>query len=197
MHPLLFPFLNYSFLTIFTPGLSNISASALGSKIGYRKSVPYICGMSICFFLVLVASGLLADFLKENYSRISLYLKWIGAIYILWLVISFFIPSQKNQTNKSTDMGFINGFLLVLFNPKGILFAITTFASFSDLIAGYVLKTTASALFLTILMFTASSTWSLTGATLMHLFSDKRFAIVFNSIMSLFLLYSAYSIPIH
>jgi len=120
MHPLLFPFLSYSFLMIFTPGPSNVSASALGSKLGYRKSIAYMAGMSISFFLILLVSGLFADFLKANYSQFSTYLKWIGAAYIVWLVISLFIPTHQGQADKPTGIGLISGFLLVLLNPKGI-----------------------------------------------------------------------------
>jgi threonine/homoserine/homoserine lactone efflux protein len=197
MHPLLIPFLSYSFLTIFTPGPSNVSASALGSKIGYRKSIPYIAGMSIAFFIILTASGLLADFLRENYSKIALYLRWIGAAYILWLAISLFVPPHKDKNNKPNDMGFVSGFLLVLVNPKGILFAITTFASFAELIANSTLKSIGSSFFLTFLMFAASSTWALTGAKLSTLFINKWFSLIFNLVMAIFLIYSAYSILAH
>jgi threonine/homoserine/homoserine lactone efflux protein len=182
---------------IFTPGPSNVSASALGSKVGYRKSTPYMVGMSISFFLILLISGLLTDFLKANYSQISMYLKWIGAAYIVWLVISLFIPAPQGQTDKSTGMGLVSGFLLVLLNPKGILFAITTFASFSELVAGSLSKVIGSALFLALLLYASSSTWALTGFALASLFNNRRFAIIFNIVMALFLLYSAYSIIVH
>ena len=175
MHPLLFPFLSYSFLMIFTPGPSNVSASALGSKLGYRKSIAYMAGMSISFFLILLVSGLFADFLKANYSQFSTYLKWIGAVYIVWLVISLFIPTHQGQADKPTGIGLISGFLLVLLNPKGILFAITTFASFSELVAGSLLKVIGFAFFLALLLYASSSTWALTGSALASLFNNRRF----------------------
>ena len=197
MHPLLIPFLSYSFLTMFTPGPCNVSASALGSRIGYRRSLPYLVGMAVGFFLILSASGLLTDLIRENYAPWSVYLKWIGAGYIVWLVISLFLPSHKASTGKSRDVGFMSGFLLVLVNPKSIIFAITTFAAFADLITASVLRSVGSVLFLVLLGFCACSTWALTGAALAKLFNNKTFAISFNVVMALLLLYSAYSIIMH
>jgi cysteine/O-acetylserine efflux protein len=197
MHPLLIPFLSYSFLTIFTPGPANVSASALGSRIGYRRSLPYLVGMAVGFFLILTASGLLTDLIRENYAPLSVYLKWIGAGYIVSLAISLFLPSHKARTGKSRDIGFMSGFLLVLVNPKGIMFAATTFASFADLITASMLRSVGSVLFLALLGFCATSTWALTGAALAKLFNNKTFAISFNVVMALLLLCSAYSIIMH
>ncbi len=197
MHPLLIPFLSYSFLTIFTPGPSNVSASALGSRIGYRRSLRYLLGMAVGFFLTLTAAALLTDFLRDHYASLSIYLKWIGAGYVVWLAISLLLPSHKAAAGKSGDIGFVNGFLLVLVNPKSILFAITAFASFAELITASLLSSATSVLFLALLGFCASSTWALTGAALARLFNHKAFAVLFNAVMALLLLYCAYSIVSH
>lgn len=197
MHPLLIPFLSYSFLTIFTPGPSNVSASALGSRVGFRRSLHYLLGMNVCFCLILAASALLTDFLRDHYAALSAYLKWIGAGYVVWLAISLFLPSHKASADQSRDIGFVSGFLLVLVNPKCITFAITTFASFAELISASLLRSAASVLFLAFLGLTASCLWAGTGAALARLFDRKAFALGFNLVMALLLLYSAYSIVTH
>lgn len=197
MHPLLVPFLSYSLLTIFTPGPANVSASAVGSRVGYRRSLPYLVGINVGFCLALAASAFLTDWLRVHYAPMAAYLKWIGAGYVVWLAISLFLPSHKASTGQSRDIGFLSGILLVLVNPKAITFAVTTFASFGELIAASLLRGAGSVLFLTMLGFAASNVWALTGAALAKLFNHKAFAIAFNAVMALLLVYSAYSIVTH
>ncbi len=197
MHPLLVPFLSYAFLTIFTPGPANVSASAVGSRVGYRRSLPYLVGINVGFGLVLAASALLTDWLRVHYAPMAAYLKWIGAGYVVWLAISLFLPSHKVGAGQSRDIGFLSGVLLILVNPKGITFAVTTFASFGELIAASLLRGAGSVLFLTLLGFAASNVWALTGAGLSRLFNRRAFALAFDVVMALLLLYSAYSIVTH
>ena len=197
MNPLLIPFLTYSFVTIFTPGPANVSASALGKRVGYRRSVPYLLGIGLGLLLLLTAAGLLTGFFERNYARMSSFLRWVGAAYIAWLAVSLFLPEHTSTSRASTSWGFASGFLLELLNPKGILFAITTFTSFSTLLTGSPLMIIGSACFLAFLAFSATSLWALLGATLSRFFKDKTFSTVFNCVMALLLLFSAYSIVTH
>jgi cysteine/O-acetylserine efflux protein len=198
LNPLILPFLTYAIVSIFTPGPSNISTSTLGARVGFRRTIPYIAGTVLAFFLILMVSALLTNFLQANYARYSLYLRWIGAIYILWLALSLFLPKrEKASKEESSDWGFGNGFLVVLLNPKGILFAITIFVSFSALLTGTILKSLIASAFMAFLCACATSLWAIAGAMLFSAFRSKSFSLVFNIIMAFLLLYAAYSIVFH
>jgi cysteine/O-acetylserine efflux protein len=193
--PTLIPFLTFAVLAIFTPGPSNISASTLAGRVGYRRSMPFLMGMALGLFVILALSGAMTDFLRQNYAAIATGLKWIGAGYIVWLAVSLFRSRKSaSKSHASIQFGFLGGFLLVLFNPKGILFALTVFASFPGLLTGSLIKSIASAAFLTSLSFVSTSLWAFTGIALSRLFTNKQFAIAFNVVMALLLLYSAYTI---
>ena len=195
MNPLFLPFLSYAVVTVVTPGPSNLSASALASRVGFRKALPFILGNVVGLWAELTVSALLSEFLTAHYGRFAGYLKWVGAAYIVWLAVSLFLPKRKKaEEGPAAEWGFWNGLLLVLLNPKGILFAVTTFVSFSALLTGSVGRSLLSALLLALLAMGASCLWALTGAGLAAAFKSKAFTMAYSVLMALLLLYAAYAI---
>jgi cysteine/O-acetylserine efflux protein len=195
MNPLIVPFLTYAILMTFTPGPNNVSASALGVRVGYRGSLRYLLGITSGFLIIMLCGGFLTEFLTRNYAVISPYLKWIGAAYMTWLAVSLFIHSSGKRS--AARDGYLGGLLLQFVNPKGILYGITIYASFSSLLTGSAAKTVGSALFLTAIGFTSISTWALAGSALSRLFERRAFRLGFNIVMALLLAYSAVSILLH
>jgi cysteine/O-acetylserine efflux protein len=195
-NPLLVPFLSYAVLMTFTPGPNNVSASILGLQQGYRKSLPYLLGITVGFFLIMLCGGFLTEFFTRNYAVISPYLKWTGVAYMVWLAVSLFVPSRK-KGGTASRMGFVGGLVLQFLNPKTILYGITIFASFAALLTGSVAKTVISAVALTALGFTAISTWTLVGSALSRWFSNPTIHLAFNVVMVVLLGYSIFSILTH
>jgi cysteine/O-acetylserine efflux protein len=195
-HPeLLIPFISYAIATTFTPGPNNASASSSGMQHGFRKTLPYLIGISIGFFVILAASGLLLDFIMQIYGKISSYLKWIGALYMLWLAIVPFIPQGKSgKKSMSVSYTLYNGMILQLVNIKVILYGITLYSSFSALIGYSPVAVIVSSLFLTILGFGSIALWTFIGSAFSAYFKNKIFFYSFNAIMSILLVYSAVSI---
>lgn len=195
-HPeLLIPFISYAIATTFTPGPNNASASSSGMQHGFRKTLPYLIGISIGFFVILAASGLLLDFIMQIYGKISSYLKWIGALYMLWLAVVPFIPQGKSgKKSMSVSYTLYNGMILQLVNIKVILYGITLYSSFSALIGYSPVAVIVSSLFLTILGFGSIALWTFIGSAFSAYFKNKVFFYSFNAIMSLLLVYSAVSI---
>jgi cysteine/O-acetylserine efflux protein len=195
-HPeLLIPFISYAIATTFTPGPNNASASSSGMQHGFRKTLPYLIGISIGFFVILLASGLLLDFIMQIYGKISSYLKWIGALYMLWLAVVPFIPQGKSgKKSMSVSYTLYNGMILQLVNIKVILYGITLYSSFPALIGYSPVAVIVSSLFLTILGFGSIALWTFIGSAFSAYFKNKVFFYSFNAIMSLLLVYSAVSI---
>ena len=195
-HPeLLIPFISYAIATTFTPGPNNASASSSGMQHGFRKTLPYLIGISIGFFAILAACGLLLEFILQIYEKISPVLKWIGALYMLWLAVVPFIPQGKSgKKSMSINYTLSNGMILQLVNIKVILYGITLYSSFSALIGYSPVAVVVSSLFLTILGFGSIALWTFIGSAFSAYFKNKTFFYSFNAIMSLLLVYSAVSI---
>jgi len=206
-HPeLLVPFISYAVATTFTPGPNNASASSSGMQHGFSKTLPYLIGISIGFFAILAACGLLLEFILQIYEKISPVLKWIGALYMLWLAVMPFIPpketgrkSEKDINKKGilTSYTLFNGMVLQLVNVKVILYGITLYSSFSLFIGESAPAVLISALFLTIMGFGSIALWTFIGSTFSNYFKNRTFYLTFNAVMSLMLVYSAISILQH
>lgn len=195
MHEPLLPFFTYAILTTFTPGPNNVSASALGLRLGYRRTLPYLLGLASGFLVIMLCSGLLTEFLTRNYAVIAPFLRWIGALYIAWLAVSLFLPSRTGPGGSVSGRdGFLGGLLLQFANPKVILYGVTIYTSFPLLLTGSAWRTLGSAAFLAGVGFCAVSTWAAVGSALSRLFERPSFRLAFNLVMALLLLYSAASI---
>lgn len=190
------PFLSYAIVTTFTPGPNNITASAIGMRIGYRRSLPCLFGMVLGFFILMFSSGLLTEFLIRTYSVISPWVKWIGVAYMAFLAVSLFLP-HKDHGGKKGEATFLAGLLLQLANPKVILYGITIYTSFSALIAGSFPVVVLSALCLSILGFASVTLWAITGASLGRILQKSGARIAFNVVMALMLAWCAWSIATH
>lgn len=216
MNELVLPCLSYAVLMSFTPGPNNVSSSTLGLSVGYRKSLPYLFGIVTGFIVIMLGAGLLTEFLTKNYAAISFWIKWVGVVYMVWLAISPFLDlkGRKKETagEDASEAGtgskagamrrvlrdsYLAGILLQFVNPKGLLYGITIYVSFSPLLIGSVARTIGSAILLTIIGFASISLWCLIGSTFSRLFAKPKFKLGFNIVMSALLVYSAVTIALH
>ncbi len=198
MEPLLLPFATYAMVTTFTPGPNNITASATGMRLGYRRTLPFLLGMLAGFILIMLASGLLTDLARRAYEGILPWLKWVGVAYMTWLAVSLFLPSKHDAENAPPRSArFIDGMLLQMVNPKLILYGITIYSSFQTLIAGTPGRLAASVALLSLLGFSSISLWAVVGSTFSRLLKTKTAKLVFNLVMAALLLYSAVAIVLH
>lgn len=197
MNPLILPFVSYALVTTFTPGPNNITASALGMRVGYRRALPCLLGIVLGFFILMFASGLLTDFLIRTYAVIAPWVKWIGVGYMAWLALSLFLPHRSRNGGEGGEAGFLSGLLLQLANPKVILYGITIYTSFASLIAGSLARVALSSLGLSLLGFASITLWALTGASLGKVTASRRGKLAFNLVMALMLAWCAWSIAKH
>ena len=196
--PLVVPFLTYALVTTFTPGPNNIAATTVGMRLGYRRTLRYLLGMAAGFVLIMLAAGLLTDLAGRLYQGVVPWLKWIGVIYMTWLVVSLFLPARHGGEGRAPrDARFLDGVLLQIVNPKVILYGITIYSSFHVLLSGTTTLLVVSALLLALLGFISVSLWALTGATFSRLLKSASARLVFTIAMALLLAYSAVEIALH
>ena len=198
MNPLIIPFLIYAAVTTFTPGPNNITSTAIGMRLGYRRTLPYILGIVLGFLLIMLASGILTDIASRAYRGALPYLKWIGVIYMCWLAISLFLPSAHGaEAAHVRNASFKSGLLLQIVNPKVILYGITIYSSFHLLLADTPVKLVASSVFLAMLGGVATSLWAVFGNLMAGFLKGKMAMRAFTITMAVLLLYSAVSLLVH
>ena len=113
MDPLVLPFLAYAAVTTLTPGPNNISSAAIGMRLGYARTLPYIAGITAGFLCIMLAAGLASDLASQAYRGALPYFKWIGILYMVWLAVSLFLPSRHGtDAPEVRNAGFKSGLLL-------------------------------------------------------------------------------------
>jgi cysteine/O-acetylserine efflux protein len=198
MQPLWAPFVIYALVTTFTPGPNNITSSAIGMRRGYWKTLPYIGGITLGFLVIMLASGLVTDVASRAYRGVLPWFKWIGVAYMTWLAVSLFLPSRHGADGTDRrDAGFMGGLLLQLMNPKVILYGITIYSSFHQLISDTPFKLVGSSVLLALLGCLSTSLWAILGSLFSTLLKGKVASLCFNLVMAILLVSSAVSLALH
>lgn len=183
-------YLPYALVTAFTPGPNNIVALHAVSQNSWRRGKNVLLGMTTGFLCVMVLCALFCSALAAFVPSVTGILKYVGAVYILWLAIH--IARSKPESEEGTPMSFWKGFLLQFMNVKIILYAITMYT-------GYVIPVTPGlgsllihSVFFTVIGAAGFVTWAAVGGALQRFLA--KYYRPFNIAMALILLWCAVSL---
>jgi len=188
------PVLSYALVSIFTPGPNNITASSLGMRIGYMRTLHFIAGVVVGFLCVMLASGLLTEVLVSAVARAGPVLRVVGVLYLLWLTYTVLRPERPAHENQDAGSRFIDGFLLQFVNIKVILFGMTMYATLLVPWTKSWLAVLISAVILASLSFCSTSLWALLGAAIQRFIAIPRVRLVYSLVLAALLLYAAWSV---
>ncbi|MBN9044486.1 MAG: LysE family translocator [Rhizobiales bacterium] len=120
-----------------TPGGATTMATASGAHFGYRRSLPFMCGiaMGLASMAACAAAGLSGVILA--FPSLQLAMKLIGSLYLSWLAWKMVRSGPPHlHANVVRPTGFSGAVWLVWHNPKGWAMALAASASFAPLAAG-------------------------------------------------------------
>lgn len=180
------------FITIssFTPGPNNLSSAAMGALHGYRKTFKYLLGISVGFFLVMSLCMWIAASFLDILPQSEMILRNVGAIYTLYLAYGILKASYSFGNENIKPLDFMAGFLLQLLNPKLVIYGLTLFSTFLASLTGKFLQVVI-VLGLTLISFSAISTWALFGSLIKKYLRHPKARLVLNVVLALFLVYTA------
>ena len=119
------------------PGSGTVNSISNGLSYGTRKSLASIVGLQIglSVHIILVGAGIGA--LVAQSATAFTVIKWVGAVYLVWLGIQKWRDSSSLVT--ASQQKAISGFALMrkavlinLTNPKSIVFLVALFPQFID-----------------------------------------------------------------
>lgn len=197
-------FLSYAFVVSFTPGPNNIISLASATKYGFRKTLRFILGVFIGFFMIMLLCSYFNLLLFNIMPKVKIFMGLLGAVYMTYLAIKI-IKSREQNSNSNTDKttsksnvdgndinSFFTGVTMQFINPKVILYGITVISNFIIPYYNSNISLVLFSFFLALVGFMATSCWALFGSLFNRFLSKYRKQ--FNIIMGLLLLYSALSI---
>jgi cysteine/O-acetylserine efflux protein len=185
------PLITFVLVTTFTPGPNNISSAAMGVLHGYKKTLRYLLGICTGFFGMMLLSAWVSASLLHVFPSLEIILRYVGAAYIIYLAIATLKTSYAFDDEEVKPLGFANGLLLQILNPKLIVYGLTLFSTFLAHITHQPARLLVAAALLMIVSFCATSTWALFGTVIKRYLHQPRIRFGVNAILSLFLVYSA------
>jgi len=189
----LLSFLLYIFVTSFTPGPNNIMAMLFANEYGLKKTIKFCLGVGTGFLIVMLLCSYFNILLENFIPKIEFFMEILGAIYMIYLAIKIFLSKNDNENNnEDRNNSFFMGMILQFINPKGILYGITAIATFILPYHDSNFSIILYSIFLALVGFLGTFSWSLFGSVFQKLLSKYRSQ--FNLIMALLLVYSAVSI---
>lgn len=181
----------YMLISSFTPGPGNLLAMNTATLYGWKKGKNLIVGICCGYFCVQMICTFVLYGLNMVLSPALSVLKYVGALYMVWLAIHI-AASRPAKSAADKTPNFAAGFLLQLVNVK-IYFYISTlltayFIPYLKTLPWLILAGAG----VTLMGSTASLTWAFLGVRLQSSYG-KNYRFI-NAILALFLLYCAWEI---
>lgn len=111
-----------------SPGPANLLAMAAGMRRDNRRAFTAWLGMSVGFFATALTLALLTHLVGPLVIDYVHWLRYVGAIYILWLAWNIY--RHRGEPGKDHNTKFAHGFMVQLTNAKMVVFDLTVFTTF-------------------------------------------------------------------
>ena len=183
----------FAFVTSVTPGPNNMMLLASGVNFGFRRSMPHVVGVSLGFFVMLLAIGFGLNSLFQAAPAIYQVMKVLGFAYLVYLAwgvaTSKPLPAPGQQGRHSSPLSFLGALAFQWVNPKAWLIAVSFSTNY--------LPQQASSLFVlfgclvvSIVNLPSICVWLWMGTRLERVLRDPLHRKIFNWVMALLLLAS-------
>jgi threonine/homoserine/homoserine lactone efflux protein len=192
---LLFPLAVFSFVTSITPGPNNMMLLASGVNFGFRRTVPHMLGIGIGFSMMVLLLGLGLGQVFVRFPVIYTVLKYVGAVYLLWLAwkIAQSAPVNGQGKSKAQPMTFVEAAAFQWINPKAWTMAVSALATYLQPAQPMVSAVIIAAFFGAINL-PSVSIWALFGVGMRRFLNEPRHVRLFNCAMALLLVGSLWPV---
>lgn len=122
----------FLFPLAYSPGPGNAFFASVGAAGGLRAAMPSLAGYHVATFLVTMLIGLGLEVTVLSDPGLMRGLSLAGGAYVIWIGVSFLRLARSrvqsgNQADTGRGVGFTDGAVVLLFNPKayviiGLLF---------------------------------------------------------------------------
>jgi threonine/homoserine/homoserine lactone efflux protein len=190
---LLLPLCAFAAVTSITPGPNNTMILASGLNYGLVRSLPHLFGICCGFSFLIFATGMGLHAVFEQFPMLQLILKYVGAIYLLWLAwkLAHAAPMNADQAGLSKPMSFFGAAAFQWINPKAWVMALSALTTY--LPQGFHVLDVAQlcGVFGVIGTFCVGS-WAMFGVAMRRVLQNPRSVRIFNVVMALLLVATLY-----
>lgn len=189
-------FVVFVLVTIFTPGPNTISSANLAILYGFRRTSRYRFGIFIGFTLVMWLCAFLSSAVQSRLPSFGLWLRYLGAAYIVYLAISVLKTSYELDGAETAEFRYpvLKGMLLQILNVKVIILGLAVYSTYLAARLHSALGLLISAPVLAVVSLSATSLWALGGSVISGFAGRRGVRLTLNAVLSLLLLYSAWEL---
>jgi cysteine/O-acetylserine efflux protein len=156
------------FVVGYTPGPANIYSLTMAVRFGRAKSMRMWAGLFTGATIAVLIMAVLTHFIGEALGSYVIYLKYLGAAYIVYLAYKMW---KNGTTGEKDDRGcsFLNGMIVQLTNAKILLFELSVYSTFVLPYSSRIHDLLPVAALLLIAGPGANLVWILIGSSLSHI----------------------------
>ena len=169
----------FLFPLAFSPGPGNMFFAANGAKFGFVDTLSANFGYHLATILITFFIGLgfslFYSFIKNQYQ----YIQILGSLYVIYLAYKFYKAGTYNENAKNLNCTFMDGVVLLLFNPKAYVIISLMFTMFLDN-SQNIFKIILISLIFTVNNCVSFTLWTLFGDLIGAKFRNKKYSKILN-----------------
>jgi cysteine/O-acetylserine efflux protein len=170
----------------YTPGPANIFALTTGIRHGRRKGFRVWLGLLTGAVIAVLLMALLTHLIGEALGSYVKYLKYLGALYLVYLSCRIY-ETHDTKSSQKGESTFLSGMLMQLTNAKILLFEISVFSTFVLPYSNSYADMLPVAALLLVAGPGANFLWMMAGSFLSHLYDAHYKSINIGSAIALLL----------
>ena len=183
----LLPFLAFAAVMTGTPGPNNAMVSVSAARVGARRTMPLVLGITLGVGMMFVAMALGLHALLARLPALDGALRLLAAVALCWIAWKILTAGPRAGEDERPLLGFLGGAGFQWINPKA--WAMTGSAATIHLpVAATLPEILVRALALTLIGTALVSLWALLGSALREPLRRARFAHPFNAAMATLLM---------
>ncbi|WP_025994720.1 LysE family translocator [Pseudomonas viridiflava] len=190
---LLLAFALFAFVTSVTPGPNNMMLLASGVNFGFGRTLPHMLGISIGFFVLVLAVGFGLGSVFKAWPMLYTLLRYVGAAYLLYLAwkIATSGPASDSSESRGEPMSFMGAALFQWVNPKAWIMAIGAISTYTPM-QGYFTNVVIISSVFALINLPSVGIWAGFGSLLRNVLRDPVGLRIFNGVMAALLVASLY-----
>lgn len=120
----------FLFPLAYSPGPGNMFFAATGAKFGFAGTLQASFGYHLATWVVTFCIGLSFGKMAASFPEYLVYTGYIGSAYIFYLAWKFFSAESLTGVAKARSAGYLDGVVLLIFNPKAYVIISVMFTQF-------------------------------------------------------------------
>tara|TARA_Y100001970_G_scaffold288546_1_gene416165 strand:- start:2765 stop:3373 length:609 start_codon:yes stop_codon:yes gene_type:complete len=185
----------YNFVMYVTPGPNNSILTASGIKFGFLRSIPNILGIPTGHGLQLTMVCLGLGSLFSAFPILLDILRYVGAIYILYLAYKMF--GSLNITtaeDKTRPLKYYEAILFQFVNPKAWVICITAVSLFYPEQENLFIGTLFMVVMSTVINIPSISIWAFSGSVIRYYLNNIKLKKIIEWLLAILLILTAISV---